>query len=361
MAKKKTLYEEQFGTILDFGEEERRKQFEQIQKEQAREELRKNPYGIQPLPEVKKEEPKEPTKVTENPKGYPVKTDKYGSQTLITPDLVGQTRRDIELVKTTGGGMTAQELALAQEQQKLLQAQGKQLAGQVGQFSPMPLSNEPLLDYEQGLLQGLVNFIPRAITNVGALSLLRGGATGAVAAAGPGSRALGTNPRALGTNPRALAAGASVAGGAGGLLSGINPYVAGGALIAGIASSMISEFKGQRTDTINAQKRVLDEGKQTMKDWATLAESDPANRVYYLSQYNMVAAQIDQAYRQMKYDTQRDLVKFETALPDLAEFEAFYAIGGERQALDMEMRNALIAPAEVDYKLLELANRRQNA
>jgi hypothetical protein len=61
----------------------------------------------------------------------------------------------------------------------------------------------------------------------------------------------------------------------------------------------------------------------------------------------------------MKLDTNRDVAKFETALPDLAEFEAFYSAGGERDTLDLDMQNALLSPVSAEYKILELAQRRQ--
>ena len=106
-------------------------------------------------------------------------------------------------------------------------------------------------------------------------------------------------------------------------------------------------------------KRVLDEGNQTLQDWVTLARSDPANKAFYLAQYNKQLAQIDQAHRQMKLDTSRDLAKFETALPNLAEFDSFYSVGGERDALNEEMRNALLTVSPENYNMLELAHRRQ--
>jgi len=121
---------------------------------------------------------------------------------------------------------------------------------------------------------------------------------------------------------------------------------------------MISNFKSQRRDTTTAQQRVLDEGKQNLNDWSTLAKNDPANRAYYLAQYNKQSAQINQAYRQMKLDTSRDVTKFETALPNLAEFEAFYSQGGERDALDNEMKNSLLAQAPEGYDMMELSYRR---
>ena len=128
--------------------------------------------------------------------------------------------------------------------------------------------------------------------------------------------------------------------------------------MAGITGGMISDLKGQRADTTTAQQRILDEGKQTMKDWASWAEADPANKEKYLAEFNKVASQIHQAYRQMKLDTQQDLVKFETALPNLAEFEAFYAAGGERDELVNDMKVSLTAPANIDNTILQLAYRR---
>ncbi|KKL94853.1 hypothetical protein LCGC14_1860580, partial [marine sediment metagenome] len=51
---------------------------------------------------------------------------------------------------------------------------------------------------------------------------------------------------------------------------------------------------------------------------------------------------------------------FETALPNLAEFETFYSTGGERDSLNNEMRNALIAPVPEGYDLFELTVRRKD-
>ena len=220
---------------------------------------------------------------------------------------------------TTGQALTRGQAQQAEESQRL--------AAQIGQFAPTPI--EPTgLDFGEALTSGVVDAIPNA---------LKLAATGA----GVGLTAgLAGGPAAPITVPAGAAVGA-VAG-----------------FVGGISSGIISSFKGQRRDTTTAQQRVLDEGKQTMKDWATMAEADPANRAFYLSEYNKVAAQIDAAYRQMKLDTSRDLAKFETALPNLAEFEAFYAAGGERDVLEIEMRNALISPSSPEYKLMELAQRR---
>lgn len=208
----------------------------------------------------------------------------------------------------------------------------QQLQSQVGQFQQGPISPTGL-DIGEAATTGIIESIPSAI-RLGFQGALAGGIIrgGAGVAGAP------------------ITGGLSIAGGA--AIGAI------GGFIAGITSSMLSNFAEQRRDTTTAQQRVLDEGKQTMKDWVTLAESDPANKVFYLAQYNKVLSQIDQAYRQMKLDTNRDVVKFETALPSLAEFEAFYAAGGEKDTLNFEMRNALAASASPEYKMLELSNRR---
>ena len=62
----------------------------------------------------------------------------------------------------------------------------------------------------------------------------------------------------------------------------------------------------------------------------------------------------------MKLDTSRDVAKFETALPNLAEFESFYNLQGEKDFLVTRMRQALGAQQDPEYiyQLAELAERR---
>ena len=221
----------------------------------------------------------------------------------------------------------------AQTTQQFAQArQGAQLARQIGQFDQLGISPTGL-DIGEGVVTGLTDAIPAAIKSAGAIA---GG--GAVIGG-----AIGTAGGPLGTGGGA-ALGAAIGGAAG--------------FTGSLASSMISSFKGQRRDTTTAQQRVLDEGKQTMADWVTMAANDPINRARYLNEYNKVASQIDQAYRQMKLDTSLDVTKFETALPNLAEFEAFYADGGEKDVLDADMQTSLLAPTPPEYAMLELTNRR---
>ena len=210
-----------------------------------------------------------------------------------------------------------------------LQAQGQQLAADVGKFGPLGIDPTGL-DVKEAVTTGIVGAIPRAL-GLAASGAAAGAAIGAVG--GPAA-------------PITVTSGA-VIGAVGGFVSGL-------------ASSMIGNFKSQRTDTTTAQQRVLDEGKQTMKDWATLAKNDPTNRAFYLAQYNKQSALIDQAFRQMKLDTSRDVAKFETALPNLAEFNSFYSPGGERDTLNDEMLIALTAPLPEGYDLFELAERRKD-
>lgn len=220
-----------------------------------------------------------------------------------------------------------QEGGTALTQAKQL-AEGQELAGQVGQFGELSVSATGL-DTSEALTSGVIDSIPSAIR--------------LAAQAGVGAAAIG----AIATAP---------VGGIGAIPAAAIGASAG--FIAGIVGGMTSSFKAQRRDTTSAQQRVLDEGKQTMKDWSTLARNDPANKEFYLGEYNKQSAQIDQAYRQMKLDTSLDVAKFETALPNLAEFESFYSLGGERDSLDIEMENSLLAVSPENYNMLELAERR---
>lgn len=206
---------------------------------------------------------------------------------------------------------------------------GEQLAGQVGQFQQLGVSPTGV-DIGEALTAGVVDSIPSAIKLAGQFGV------GAAAIGGAATAPAG----GVGAIP-AAAVGAAVG------------------FVAGITGGMISNFKSQRRDTTTAQQRVLDEGKQNMKDWATLAKSDPANKAFYLAEYNKQSAQIDQAYRQMKLDVSEDAAKFETALPNLAEFEAFYSAGGERDTLNLEMQNSLLAQSPPNYDMVELAYRRR--
>ena len=202
----------------------------------------------------------------------------------------------------------------------------QELVGQVGDIQPSTGIEPTGLDVGEAATVGLRDAIPRALTIAGGAAV-GGAALGAVTTGG------------LLSAPLAII-GATVG------------------FVGSIASSMIGNFKSQRTDTTTAQQRILDEGKQTLKDWSTLAKSDPTNKEYYLSQFNRQLQQIQDAHVQMITDTNADVAKFETALPNLAEFNSFYSIGGERDALVNEMVISLQTPASLDYDMLELTNRR---
>ena len=207
-------------------------------------------------------------------------------------------------------------------------AAGQQLAAQVGQIGPSTGLVPTDLSQTEALTQGVVNSIPSAIRLAGGAAIAAG-TIGAVAAPVTGGLSI----------PAAAAIGGAIG------------------FIAGIAGGMISNFNSQRTDNTNAQQRVLDEGKQTLMDWVTLSKADPANRNFYLKQFNNQLQLIQDAHVQMLTDTNADLGKFESAVPNLAEFDSFYSEGGERDALLNEMRNALLTPSDVNYELLALTER----
>ncbi len=263
-----------------------------------------------------------------------VKTGVPGGVEIDGRRFLGLSKSEVELLlerqKQQEATLTSQTLA-GQEQQALQEQQqreGKVLAGQIGQFEQLPVSPTGL-DVKEALISGARDAIPRAIT-------LAGGAAVAGATVGLATGGVASVPLAIGA--------AAVT------------------FVGSLAASMISNFKSQRTDTTTAQQRVLDEGKQTMQDWVTLAAADPANKARYLGEYNNQAALISQAYREMETDVIQDRIKLETAIPNLAEFETFYSDGGEGEVLDLDMELALtggLAPELVDYRMIQLTNRRQ--
>ena len=211
-------------------------------------------------------------------------------------------------------------------QQAQLAAEGQALAGQVGQIDPSTGITPTDLSEKEALIVGVRDAIPRALS---------------------------------------LAGGAFVLGGTVGLAAGGTasiPLAIGGAaatFVGSISSSMISNMRSQRVDNTNAQQRVLDEGKQTLNDWVTLAGADPAKRTFYLSQFNIQLQLIQDAHVQMLTDTEADFSKYENAIPNLAEFNSFYNEGGERDALVQDMIVSLTTPATPEYAMIELAQRRK--
>jgi hypothetical protein len=245
----------------------------------------------------------------------------------LSPEEVRQQAAN-DLLNTTAPAGTVEGGAAARGIEQA--AQSAALAQQVGQIDPSTGLAPTGLDVGEALTTGFVNAVPRALAVAGGAAV-----TGA-----------------------AIGAGAGVA--TGGVLSA--PLAIAGAAIGfagSIASSIISNFKSQRRDTTTAQQRVLDEGKQTLKDWSTMAKADPSNREFYLGQFNLQLQQIQDAHNQMLIDTNADVAKFETALPNLAEFNAFYSVGGERDALVNEMIISMQTPVTTEYEMAALTARRR--
>ncbi len=240
----------------------------------------------------------------------------------LSPEEVNQiAQRNLEKTQLPEGTAPVGTAQAAAEQQAI----GQQLAGQVGQIQPS-VTTPTELDVGESLTVGFREAIPRALT---------------------------------------LAGGAAVAGAAAGLVTtggaaSIPLAIAGAAVTftGSIAASMLRNMEGQRTDNTNAQQRVLDEGKQAAQGWVTLAASDPSRRQESLFQFNSVLQQIQDAHVQMITDTNADDLKFESAVPNLAEFNSFYALGGEKDVLEADMDRALQGQMnfqEVEYRMLALA------
>ena len=251
------------------------------------------------------EPPKTPQQVIFNESGEAVG--------IVRPDgtaLLGLSPADID-AQLQSGAVAAD----AQAQQDV--------SGQVGEFGELGIEGTP---FDSSALAGAAarGVIPGLIRGVGT-----GVATGL----------LGAKAGALGGPATAVTLGAL-------------------GFASGIASSLLGEMKSQRTDNTNAQQRVLDEGKQVLSDWITFAEANPSQKTFALAGFNQQLALIDQAFRQMKLDTSEDVLAFESAIPNLAEFNSFYSTSGERDVLSDEMRIAVIQPAPIDTRLIALMARR---
>ncbi len=228
----------------------------------------------------------------------------------------------------------AQQQAIERGQQEIT-AEGRALAEQGFETQPSPTEESPGLvpgvSLQEAGIVAVRDGVPRALT-------LAGGAAVAGATIG-----LAAGPAAPVVSPTlAIAAGAVT-------------------FIGSISASMLSNMNSQRTDDVNAQQRVLDEGKQTLNDWVTMAAADPTRRQEARFQFQQQLQLIQDAHVQMVTDTNGDLAKFETAIPNLAEFNTFYSGGGERDALESDMDRALrgqMTPAEVNFRMMELAGRR---
>ncbi|MAH51092.1 hypothetical protein CMI37_35070 [Candidatus Pacearchaeota archaeon] len=274
-------------------------------------------------PQVKKLSDEE-RKRAEKDRGVSIVTDRFGNEII-------QTRQDIEAAEA-GFGKGMQSAAEQLKQREIQLAEGQKLSGQIGQFQQTGLRQPGVIgefDYGEAAIAGLRKAIPSAV----------GAATTVFGAGILGAKIAGT-------------AGTVAAPGVGTAIGAALGFV--GGITAGILSNMAS----QRRDTTTAQQRVLDEGKQNLQDWITLARTDSSRKLEALRGFNAQLTLIDGAYRQMKLDTQKDLLKFETALPNLAEFETFYSAQGERDFLSAEMALTLQAPSDPTWAMLEMAQRR---
>lgn len=221
------------------------------------------------------------------------------------------------------GGDVAQQVQL-QSGAVAADSQAQQdLSGQVGQFGELGVGATP---FDQSALAGAAarGLIPAAIRAA------QGAALGGI--------------------------GGAQVGAIGGPVGAITLAALGFA--GGIASSILGEMAGQRTDNTNAQQRVLDEGKQVLNDWITYAEANPSDSKTALAGFNQQLALINQAHRQMKLDTSKDLAAFENAIPNLAEFNSFYSLAGERDIYLQEMAVAMSGVSSVDTRMLALIAKR---
>lgn len=130
-----------------------------------------------------------------------------------------------------------------------------------------------------------------------------------------------------------------------------NLALAGVAALAGSLSGISSNLASQRSDNLQKQKSVLTDGKEDLSNLISLARADPriSSRIEYVRLFNRKLAEIEKAHSQMKLDTQKDYLKYNTAIPDLQDFANFYSTGGEQELLIREMQEALLNPqANID-------------
>ena len=250
------------------------------------------------------------------PEGYAV--DKYGNLfDSRSPEAIAQAKEDIG--RFEAGGPTelseSRRVEVAQEQQ--------QLAGQVGQFQQLPVSPEGL-DFGEAATTGLTDAIPRALT-------IAGGAAVAGASVGSIAGTAGAPATAGLSIPAGAAIGASVG------------------FVGSLSASILSDFKEQRRNMNEDPAVILQDGKTALGKWATMAASDPANSGFYINNFNNQLALIDQAHRQVKLDTSRDVLLFERSADLLADFETFYLPGEERDQVIAEMKLALGVQQDADY------------
>lgn len=235
----------------------------------------------------------------------------------LSPDEVNTLSEQYQnKIKQPQGTISAGKLPNAEEYRQM-QIEQQALASQVGQFGELGALSPTPLDYSQVIKQAGASVLPSALQGAGTLAVAGGilGGGAGTALAGP-------------------------AGTVGGAIAGAKLGAALGA-VGGITRSMLSTVKSQKMDNVNAQKRVLDEGKQQLAKLVQLMNAYPEKRTEILKTYNAQATQIRRAYEQIKLNTQYDLFEYENAIPDLAEFDAFFSYGGEFDNLNAEMELAI--------------------
>lgn len=240
-----------------------------------------------------------------------------------TPEELAQGKEDIARAKASGGTSLS---AARQEEVEQQQQEAQRLGGQIGQFEELPVKQTDF-DLGEAATKAAVEAVPSAI---------QFGAGG-------------------------LAAGAIGAPATGGLsIPVLGSLSAAGGFAAGFIRSITSDFKDQRRDMNENPRIVLQDGKTNLQDLATRAATDPANRAVYVNQFNNQLALIEQAHRQIKLDTSKDVLIFERSEDVLADFEFFYSVGGERDILQGEMLTALGVPLDPTYSFreAEMAQRR---
>ena len=228
-------------------------------------------------------------------------------------------KQDIARAKASGGTAlsSAREIQVGQEQEAL--------AGQLGQYGQLGVQAQEL-DYSEATRVALIDGLPRAI-QFGIGGAVVGGGAGSLAAPGIGT----------------------IVGAAAGFVSSF-------------VGSIISDLKEQRRDMNEKPKITLQDGKSNLNDIIGMMRDAPSynHKQQLVAQFNEQLALIDQAYRQVKLDTSRDVLLFERSEDILADFEWYYSANGERDNLVQEMYIALNTQTDPEniYTTLEMLHRR---
>jgi len=314
--KKKKVYDEVTGQYIDEEEAERIKNLDEPRVNQT------------PIP--KDFELPGPLSNEDRQKliDYYKKRGEWKDGSILTPDgkLIGpeevEKRRGADILATKEFAAEEGKFGIPRAAREERQQQLQQISAQIGQFERLP-TEATELDLEEAGRVALIEAIPQAIT-FGIGTAVVAGRTGALA--GPKGAILG----------------------------------AVGGFVGGFARSIISDLKDQRKDMNEKPKIALQDAKSNLNDIISMAATDPANRSFYIARFNEQLAIIDKAHRELKLNTQRDVLLFERSEDVLADFEFFYSPSGERDLLVDEFKLALGVRQDPNYiyRMAELANRR---